>query len=133
MNTSKYREVMETKLMLGKEFQTTHNRPLDQYKDLRLCHTCRCVQTMRSTHCRLCGRFVAGFDHHCIYLSSCIGINNRLSFFSLALSMVLVFSYVSARRTPESLYPSDGWMSRASHGWVGLSAPALTDTSMAVL
>jgi len=45
-----------------------------------LCHKCRCVRRARSRHCDYCNRCILDFDHHCIYLASCVGRYNRLDF-----------------------------------------------------
>ena len=91
-NTAKYKKVLDSKVESGLHFQTFGKRVRDPYEDIRLCHTCRTVQSNRSTHCRFCKRCTASFDHHCIYLSTCIGQNNRLWFFSLGVNMFLLGS-----------------------------------------
>lgn len=60
-----------------------------------LCHKCRCVRRPRTKHCNYCNRCVKDFDHHCIYLSACIGRGNRLDFLLLQFLMFLTAIYGS--------------------------------------
>ena len=47
----------------------------------KLCHTCKAIRPLRSSHCKCCNRCVLAFDHHCPYVQNCIGYNNRVKFF----------------------------------------------------
>ncbi|XP_050538614.1 uncharacterized protein LOC126904025 [Daktulosphaira vitifoliae] len=60
----------------------------------RLCHTCRCVRPLRAKHCRLCNRCVQHFDHHCQYVTNCVGISNRSWFFWFVISLAMNCSYI---------------------------------------
>ncbi|VVC30918.1 Hypothetical protein CINCED_3A018562 [Cinara cedri] len=60
----------------------------------RLCHTCRCVRPPRVKHCRMCNRCVKEFDHHCHFVSNCIGIGNRSWYFCFVISLTMNCSYV---------------------------------------
>ncbi|XP_023331098.1 probable protein S-acyltransferase 23 isoform X2 [Eurytemora carolleeae] len=56
---------------------------------MRLCHTCRSVRPLRAKHCRVCDRCVAQFDHHCPYISNCVGLRNRGWFLLFTLSVAI--------------------------------------------
>lgn len=58
-----------------------------------LCHKCRCIRRPRSRHCNYCNHCVQDFDHHCIYLSCCIGRKNRLDFLLLMIVLAITAIY----------------------------------------
>lgn len=43
---------------------------------LKWCNTCRFLRPPRTHHCRICDICVVRFDHHCVWLNTCIGANN---------------------------------------------------------
>ena len=44
----------------------------------RWCDFCHAWQRLRAHHCNACERCVATHDHHCPWLGTCIGAENRL-------------------------------------------------------
>lgn len=58
-----------------------------------LCHKCRCIRLPRSRHCNSCQRCVLDFDHHCLYLNTCIGRDNRFEFLLMLISLSLTGLY----------------------------------------
>ncbi|KAN0025947.1 hypothetical protein ACTFIU_001711 [Dictyostelium citrinum] len=54
-----------------------------------ICPTCLINRPIRSKHCPSCKGCFARFDHHCVWINKCIGINNQ------ALFITVLFSYVA--------------------------------------
>lgn len=61
---------------------------------LKTCQSCLIVRPPRSFHCTECGMCVERFDHHCPWLSNCIGKQNYRYFFACLISTCL-FIWVS--------------------------------------
>jgi len=45
-------------------------------KETRCRHGCVTARRPRTRHCRLCNKCVDGFDHHCLWLNTCVGTHN---------------------------------------------------------
>lgn len=60
-----------------------------------LCHKCHCIRKPRSRHCNYCDKCIQDFDHHCIYLSCCVGRKNRLDFLIMIMMISLTATYGS--------------------------------------
>ncbi|XAR66835.1 Protein S-acyltransferase [Bertholletia excelsa] len=67
----------------------------------QLCATCKIVRPFRSKHCSTCDRCVEQFDHHCPWVSNCIGKKNKWDFFIflvLEVSAMLITGAVAFTR-----------------------------------
>ncbi|XP_072306944.1 palmitoyltransferase ZDHHC23-B [Eucyclogobius newberryi] len=57
------------------------------------CPVCRTVRPPRAGHCRICGICVLRLDHHCVWINSCVGQANHLSFVLTLISFLLTSLY----------------------------------------
>ena len=70
----------------------------DQYryihqKYMSKCKHCKCVKPPRVHHCSKCDRCVLRMDHHCKWLSNCVGQRNIKFFLNFTFYMALYCLY----------------------------------------
>ena len=54
-----------------------------------LCHICQCIAPYKAKHCYHCGRCCLDYDHHCVFLFSCIGRHNVWAFMSFTFMLAV--------------------------------------------
>eukprot|EP00826_Nyctotherus_ovalis_P036129 TRINITY_DN3184_c0_g1_i4.p2 TRINITY_DN3184_c0_g1~~TRINITY_DN3184_c0_g1_i4.p2 ORF type:complete len:183 (-),score=35.39 TRINITY_DN3184_c0_g1_i4:176-724(-) len=59
-------------------------------KKLKICSTCVFAKPPRTHHCRVCNRCILKMDHHCPWISNCVGFRNYKYFL-----MLLIYSAIS--------------------------------------
>ena len=67
------------------------------YKEKSECSTCKTNKPARSKHCTFCDHCVERFDHHCIWLNNCVGLNNYKWFFSFVVIHFILTLYGAVR------------------------------------
>lgn len=61
---------------------------------LKYCNTCEIFRTPHASHCARCDNCVDGFDHHCRWLSNCVGSRNYRRFLLFVLFAILLSLYI---------------------------------------
>jgi hypothetical protein len=51
-----------------------------KFKRGMFCEQCRVEQNLKVKHCRVCQQCILGWDHHCVWVGTCIGIENHRYF-----------------------------------------------------
>ena len=58
-------------------------------RNLYFCETCLIVQSSPAKHCKLCEKCCLKFDHHCLYISKCVGLKNHCYFMNFLISTIV--------------------------------------------
>nr|GMD95089.1 protein S-acyltransferase 24 [Ipomoea batatas] len=99
----------------------------------QLCSTCKIVRPLRAKHCSTCGHCVEQFDHHCPWVSNCIGKKNKWEFFLflvLEVSAMLITGGVALTRIlTDPMAPSSFflWLNYAGTQHIGAIAFFVAD------
>lgn len=99
----------------------------------QLCATCKIVRPLRSKHCSTCERCVEQFDHHCPWVSNCVGKKNKWDFFMfliLEVSAMLITGAVAFIRVlTDPLAPSSfgAWINHAGSYHTGAVSFLIVD------
>ncbi len=58
-----------------------------------ICKTCEYWKPLRSKHCKYCKGCQLEFDHHCPWITNCVGYKNHRSFYLFLAYMSVKFSF----------------------------------------
>ncbi|KAM7473011.1 hypothetical protein LguiA_011194 [Lonicera macranthoides] len=99
----------------------------------QLCATCKIVRPLRAKHCSTCDRCVEQFDHHCPWVSNCIGKKNKWDFFLFLIlevvAMLITGGVALTRILTDPMAPSTflGWLVYAGGHHIGALSFLMAD------
>jgi len=70
----------------------THDEDEDKEEEVKYCWVCQTEVHVHSMHCKYCDKCVSHFDHHCMWLNTCIGAENYGTFFKSVWCITLLTS-----------------------------------------
>ena len=83
-------------------------------KFFTFCDKCDCVKPPRSHHCSRCGRCVYRMDHHCVWVSNCVGQRNLKFFLNFVFYMAIYLLYsvtINTKDVIESIIAGESTLS----------------------
>lgn len=92
VNGRKYEVMLTTKNQRG-VLDSTEAGQKESRAGKNWCPVCRVVRPPRAGHCRICGVCVLRLDHHCVWINSCVGQANHLSFLLTLIFFLLTSLY----------------------------------------
>jgi len=75
-----------------------------QNGNMRECLTCRLYKPDRSHHCHVCNRCVMRMDHHCVWISNCVGFYNYKYFVLMLFYVLLTIAFVLLAMLPRFVH-----------------------------
>jgi len=78
----------------------------DSQDSVVMCTTCEIPRVVGSHHCRICGKCIANFDHHCVWINGCVARANFIPFVAFLVSstgLAGIFSVLCFKLTTQEL------------------------------
>jgi len=69
------------------------HEPPERASQYRFCDRCKIWQPPDGVHCPECNVCVAGYDHHCVWMGTCIGKRNYREFVKFNMTWILYILY----------------------------------------
>jgi len=97
-----------------------------QEEELKYCWVCQTEVHVQSMHCKYCDKCVSHFDHHCMWLNTCIGAENYATFFKCVWCLTLLTTvHLIALIMYIIGYFTKLWGVRERSGWLDEGKPEI--------
>jgi hypothetical protein len=80
-------------LLKPQQQQQQQQENFDVPAGFRWCDWCQTYQPPKAAHCPDCHVCIEGYDHHCVWMGTCIGKGNFVPFMRFNLSWLAYFIY----------------------------------------
>ncbi|CDW86853.1 UNKNOWN [Stylonychia lemnae] len=87
-HTVKYRKYLNIMTKAERVYYLSANK--DMLYRMKFCETCMIFRPQRTAHCNVCDNCVMRFDHHCIWLGTCVGRRNY-RYFMLFITLLQIY------------------------------------------
>lgn len=98
----------------------------EQEEEVKYCWVCQTEVHVHSMHCKYCDKCVSHFDHHCMWLNTCIGAENYGTFFRTVWCLTLLTAtHFIALLLYLIGYFCDIWGIKERSDWLKEGSPAI--------
>ena len=79
-NRKMYKDNSEDSFKKDNPIEISENNYVPHIFQKRPCKTCNIIRPPKTSHCVICDNCIMELDHHCFYISNCVGVRNRKYF-----------------------------------------------------
>ncbi len=80
------------KWLTDTNYRKNSKNPSQYIPQVYFCEYCLIIQSEPTKHCKLCEGCCCRFDHHCIFITKCVGLKNHRSFIYFLISSIVAIT-----------------------------------------